>query len=172
MDKLIFVIELILANWQRVLTGGVILTSAIIFLIGVLKKAKVYDKITNKGLRKVVLAFSSIVLVFPAVALYFVADGINFDYYWYGCAGASIATILTYWFYENTQLRSLIDFIGEKTVYKYFGVLVSAFASKKSNKETKLELISVTANLQSEAREEVVKYIKSAVKEDDDLKNL
>ena len=172
MDKLIFVIELILANWQRVLTGGVILTSAIIFLVGTLKKVGLFDKIKNKLLRKVVLSFTSIVLVFPATALYFVADGINFDYYWYGCAGAAVATIITYWLYENTALRDGIGFIGEKTVSKWFGVLVSAFASKKSNKETTLELISVTANLQSEAREEVVKSIKSAVKEDDDLKNL
>lgn len=171
MDKLIFVLQLIIANWQRVLTGGVILTCAIIFLMGVLKKA-VLGKIGNKLLRKVVLAFSSVILVFPATALYFVADGINFDYYWYGCAGAAVATILTYWLYENTGLRNVIDLVGEKTVYKYLGVLVSSFTSKKSNATTKVELISVTTDLQTTVREEVAKAVKANTKVDEDLNDV
>lgn len=172
MDKFMLILELIVANWQMVLTGGVILTCSIIFLMGILKKI-VLGKIANKLLRKVVLSFSSVVLVFPATALYFVGEGINFDYYWYGCTFAAIATVVVYWLYENTGLRDLIDLIGRNTVGKWASVLISSFTKKKSNAETQAELISASAELTATVREEIRREIAANTKTDaDDLKDV
>ncbi len=171
MEKLVFVLQFCVTNWQMVLTGGIILTCAIIFLMGVLKKF-IVGKIGNKLLRKVALSFLSLIMVFPATALYFVSESVPFGYYWYACAGVAILTVLTYWIYENTGLRNLIDLIGEKTVGKWVAVLIEAFTERKSNAETKNELISVTADLQATVREEVAKSIKANAATDEDLKDL
>lgn len=171
MEKLIFVSHFCVTNWQTVLTGGIILTCAIIFLMGVLKKFLV-GKIENKLLRKVALSFLSLIMVFPATALYFVSESVPFGYYWYACAGVAILTVLTYWLYENTGLRNLISLIGEVTIGKWVTVLVAAFTGRKSNEETKVELISVTEDLKATVREEVAKSIKASAATDNNLEDL
>lgn len=171
MEKLMFICEQACLSWQLVLTGGIIVTSAIIFLLGMLKKV-VFDKIKNKLLRKVALSFSSVILVFPFTAIYIVSNNIPFDYYWWACGGAAIATVITYWLYENTGLRNLIYLIGKITVGKCVAVLYEAFTEKKSNAETKTEFVSVTADLQTTVKEEVAKTIKTNATTDDKLKDL
>lgn len=171
MEKLTFVVQTCIAKWQTVLLGGIILACAIIFLTGVLKKL-IVGKIGNKLLRKVALSLLSLVMVFPATALYFVSESVSFEYYLYACVGVSILTVLTYWLYENTGLRNLIGLIGEKTVGKYFNVLVASFTAKKSNAETKNELTSATADLKATVKEEVASSIKANTNTDDDLEDL
>lgn len=169
--ELITVFTMILSNWQNVLMGGVILTSAIIFLMGILKIV-VLGKITNKLVRKIVLAFTSLILVFPSTALYFVSDNINFDYYWYACAAVAVATILTYWLYENTGLRNLINLIGRLTVGKYFAIIQSAALTDQPNAETKVELIDVTSELKQTVKEEIAKELANRKTTDSDLSEL
>lgn len=168
---IITVFNAMISNWQDVLTGGVILTCAIIFLMGILKSA-VLGKITNKLVRKIVLAFTSLILVFPSTALYFVTDSINFDYYWYACALVGVATILTYWFYENTGFRNLIHLIGEKTVGKYFAILQAAALSDQSNDVTKAQLITVNSELKQTVKEEVAQELANHKPKDNDLSGL
>ena len=167
METLELIFHILMANWQRAITGGIIVACAVIFIMGILKKA-LLGKITNKLLRKVVLSFASLILTFPATALYFVGDNISFRWYWYGCALMCVLTILTYWLYENTGLRDLITLIGRNTVGKYATVLIAALAAGKGNADTKSQLTKTTEAL----KDEVKKELKKTVKEDYELKGL
>lgn len=118
------ILEVFLMNLERAFYGYLIVVSAIIVLMGLLKKAA-FNKIGNKTLRKVSLAFTSLVLVLPFTALYFMGDNINFKYYWIGCAMNGFALIVTYWFYENTALRDLINKIGSLTLGRFFSFIWS-----------------------------------------------
>lgn len=157
----------LLANWQQALTGGIILACSIIVLMGILKKLAL-GKIKNKLLRKVVLSFSSVVLVFPMTALYFISDSISFDYYWVGSALIAVMTVITYWLYENTGCRNLIDLIGNKTLGKWFEAIREAYFNKKGNKELENSLAMTT----DELKEEIKKDIKNHFKDDEALKGL
>ena len=171
-ERLMSIIQLILANWQRVVTGGVILVCGIIVLMGILKKILI-GKISNKLLRKFALAFTSIILVFPATALYFFGDGIDFGYYWYACLLVGIGTVITYWLYENTCLRDLIALIGEKTIVKYATAIYNAI--KDGKKDVKVELVEATTDLKSDVSTTLAATsTKSATKksEADDLADL
>lgn len=154
----------LLANWQQALTGGVIVSCSIIVIMGLLKKYWL-GKIKNKLLRKVVLSFSSVALAFPVTALYFVSDNISFDYYWVGSALTALMTIFTYWLYENTGCRNVIELIGNKTLGKWFFVIREAYITKKDNKALQNSLAMTTEEL----KEEIKKDIKHQVKDDDDL---
>lgn len=167
METLTFIFHILMANWQRAITGGIIVACAVIFIMGILKKA-LLGKITNKLLRKVVLSFASLVLTFPATALYFVGDNISFEWYWYACALTCALTVLVYWLYENTGLRDLIALIGRNTVGKYATVLIAAFTAGKGNDDTKNQLTKTTEEL----KDEVKKELKKQVKEDYQLKGL
>lgn len=104
----------LLENWRLVLQGGIIVVSAVIVIMGMMKK--LFDKIPNKLLRKFLLALTSVVVVLPVTAIYFVSRGIDYKYFWIDYALLSIATIVTYWLYENTCLRDLIHLLGSLTI--------------------------------------------------------
>ncbi len=161
------VLSVLFAHWGQALIGGVILVSAIIVIMGILKKA-IIGKIENKLLRKVVLSFTSILLVFPCTAIYFASDKISFDYYWYACALMCVATILTYWLYENTCLRNLISVIGNKVILRYLAVLLSPLF-KDEKQDVKEELASTTETVKTETRKQIKKTV---VEIDDDLSDV
>ena len=154
MEFVINTTKLVLTDWYRFLIGGIIVVCAIIVLEGLLKKA-LLGKIKIKLLRKVILALMSIVLVFPATAIYFVSDKIPFDYYWYGCVVVACLTIITYWLYENTALRDVIAFIGNNTVLKFFIVLINAI--KNPNKDIKTELYATNKQLKKTVKDKLEK---------------
>lgn len=131
MDAFKDMLSALAANWQEALIGGVIVVCAIIVFVGVLKKI-IFNKISNKLVRKVVLAFTSVVLAMPATALYFVGAQVNFEYYWYASAMVAILTILGYWLYENTGLRNAISYIGTNVVIKYATAIVDILKNKTS----------------------------------------
>lgn len=154
-------------NWHRALMGGIIVTCSVIFLMGILKKF-VFNRVHNKLARKILLSFCSVVLVFPATAIYFVSDNISFTWYWWGCLLCAILTIVTYWLYENTGLRNVIGLVGELTVNKWLKVLYYAFINKTESKDLKNQFVMPTAEL----KEEIRKEIHTRIKEDNDLKGL
>lgn len=163
------VIQALLNNWQQAVTGGIIVCCAVIFIMGCLKRLLDKTPICNcPYLRKAILGFGSLLMTLPMTALYFVADRISFDYYWYGCALMCVGTIVTYWFYENTAFRKLIHAVGERTVGKYWAILLAAYTEHKSNKDTTNQLAMTTAEL----GEVVKKELKNFSKEDTDLKGL
>lgn len=169
MEYLSNIFQTLLMNWQQALTGGIIVSCAVIFLMGMLKRFLDKTPLSKYPyLRKAVLAFGSLLLTFPITAIYFVADKISFDYYWVGCACMCVGTIVTYWLYENTALRKAIHVVGAKTVGKYWAIFYEAYVEHQNNKDTSVKLAMTTAEL----GEVVKKEIKKHAKEDNDLKGL
>lgn len=169
MENVMNILHTLFLNWQEALTGGVIVSCAVIFLMGVLKKMLDKTALANhKNVRKTILAFGSLAMTFPVTAIYFFGKGISFNYYWYGCILCCMSTVFTYWAYENTNFRELIHKIGAKTVGKYWSIFYEAYVEHKNNKDTSTQLAMTTAELS-----EVVKTeIKKQIKEDNDLKGL
>ena len=154
MEFVINTTKLVLTDWYRFLLGGIIVVCAIIVLEGILKKAFL-GKVKNKLLRKVLLAMASLILVFPATALYFVSDNISFDYYWYGCVVVAILTIVGYWLYENTALREGIGFIGNKTIVKFATVLY--YSVKNPERNIKADLYATNKELKKTVKDKLEK---------------
>ena len=167
MDYVIMMLRVLLANWQDAITGGVILACSVIFIMGIAKMLGL-GKIKNEHIKKAILYFSSIVMVFPTTAFYFIIEGISFNWYWCGCGFVALLTIVTYSLYENTGFRAIIHFIGEKSVGRWFGVLWLAFKNKQDNKFTVTQLAMTTADL----KEEVKRDLHGHIKEDFDLNDL
>lgn len=152
-----------LSDWENLLVGGVIVVSVVIFLMGILKVLLV-NKIKNELLRKVILAWSSLVVVLPVTAIYVVVKGVNMDYFWSVYAVNCIATILIYWLYENTALRTSLHKIGKKVVMAF----ISNEKKPKINaKEILTEVVKDLSNTAEEStKSETPKY------KDNDLDNI
>lgn len=145
-------VNVLLENWQQALVGGAIVISAVIVLMGMIKG--LFDKIPYKLLRKFLLALTSVVLVLPVSAIYFVCAGIDYKYFWGDYALLSVATIVTYWLYENTCLRDLIHKIGSLTLGRFIKFLGSKFMGN-SGAVTKEELKDFTDVLEADVHTEM-----------------
>ena len=167
-------------NWQDAVVGGVIIACAIIALVGILKKF-LFNKISNKLVRKVVLACTSVVLVLPATALYFVSADVGFNYYWLSCLAIAVLTVIGYWLYEHTGLRNLISYIGNTVVLKYGSTLVG-IVKEKADSQTAEEMLKDANNSAKQTVKETTSFPSAAKKGaegtkaqmiiDDDLKDL
>ena len=148
-----------LSNWEDLLMGGIIVVSVVIFLMGVLK-GLLLNKIKNDLARKVLLAWTSLIIVLPVTAIYLVVKGVSMDYFWFVYAVNCVSTILIYWGYENTALRNCLHVVGKK--------IVLAFVSGKSTseKDAKKLLTEVAKNLADTEESSEPKY------KNDDLDNI
>ena len=154
-----------LANLQDFFVGGIIVASATIFVMGFFKKF-LFNRITNKLARKCVLSFASLVMCLVVTFFFLVGNGLNSQCFWLIYAVNAISTIITYWLYENTGLRNLIAFIGEKTVKKYIGIAYNAINGADAN-TTKAQLVETNAYLKSSTKKEI-----RAQKDKSDVKDL
>lgn len=105
---------------------------AVIFIIGVLKYFKVFDKIKSANVKKFVYYALDIVLSFGLVAIYFAVDKISFTTYLNYCFKTITAVTAIYAIYENFGLRKLL---------RYLGTLFINFVAKKQL-ETAKESVS------------------------------
>lgn len=137
--------SMLLENWRQVLRGGIIVVSAVIVIMGMMKK--LFDKISNKLLRKFLLALTSVVVVLPVTAIYFVSCGIDYKYFWIDYALLAVATIVTYWLYENTCLRDLIHMLGSLTIGRLIKHFVGVTATGDSVEDIE-ELQSTVKSLE------------------------
>lgn len=147
---------------QQFIIMGVVMVSAIIVLIGLLKPFT-FDKIPYKELRRAALALTNVGFSFAATAICFWIYSIPFMYYWYGAVLVTVATILTYWLYECTPLRSTIHFIGSHTLGKLIPVF---FNNKNDVDKLKKELQNVGNELTKTAKKSLTDT------SDKELKNL
>lgn len=170
-DFIVKYASLFLANWQRALIGGIVVVSVVITLMGILKKTCI-GKIANKNVRKVVLAFSSVILSFPITALYFLADSINFNHYWIGAGLDAVAVIIAYWLYENTLLRNFFHFVGKNVIVRFIKFLATSLL-KSGNGDSKEDLI-VFKETVAEVKKDTKKALVDSLSNfnEDDLKNL
>lgn len=160
-----------LGNLQTVVLTAAIIVCSVISLLGVIKFFFV-NKIKNKQIRKVILAFSSLVLLLPVTAIAFLIGGIKFDVYWYSVYALMPVQIVVYWLYENTLLRDLISKIGSFCTHRLF-VRFCASVVDSDNKATREKLIATDKELKDFTQ----KAIKSSLVSkntavDKDLENL
>jgi hypothetical protein len=158
---------LITNKWQYII-WGVIMVSAIIVLIGILKPIA-FDRIPYKSLRKACLATTNVAFSFAATAIFYWVNAITFEWYWYGAAVIAVATIVTYWLYETTCLRNLIHKIGTMALRSIWNVLKNIF-DKDDVEDVRKELLTVQNTL-TEATKKELKAAKG-VKHDKELNNL
>lgn len=149
------------ANFHDIFWYVVLMVSGIIVAIGLLKPL-LYNKIQNKQIRKVALAFSNVILCFICALVIYVIKDWNLNYYFASAIALSVSCIVTYWLYENTCLRNLIATIG--------GIVLKNVANKV------LMNTADVAEIKEEAKKAVVEFraqnVKKTTKEDKDLKGL
>ena len=86
---------------------------SIIFIIGILKLCKVFDKIQSKGLKKFLYYFLDVILSFVGIFVYFKIAGIEFvwgSYINYSLSQLTV-TVALYAFYESVHLRTFVQFL-------------------------------------------------------------
>ena len=160
-----------LGNLQTVILTAAIIVCSVISLLGVIKFFFV-NKIKNKQVRKVILAFSSLVLLLPVTAIAFLIGGIKFDVYWYSVYALMPVQIVVYWLYENTLLRDLISKIGSFCTHRFF-VRFCASVVDNDNKATREKLVSTNKELKDYTKETIKSSLVSNNKQaDKDLDNL
>lgn len=86
-----------------------LIATAIIVTIGILKVCKVFDKIQNKDVKKIIYYALNVALSFGFVALYYALFQLNWDTYWILCITQMGATTTLYNIYENFGLRKLLQ---------------------------------------------------------------
>lgn len=145
------------------------MVSAIIVFVGMLKPW-VFNKITSKPLRKVLLAFSDIVFSFIATAIYFLIKGYTFENYLVGATGVTMLCIIVYWFYENTCLRNLIELIGSLVMKKVAHILLIMFTEDEKSVIEK-EIEKAGKEIKQTARQSLVSTTRHTMP-DKELKNL
>ena len=160
--------DLITNRWEYIL-WGVIMVSAIIVFIGILKPI-LFDRISCKPLRKACLAMTNVVASFAATAIFYWVNKITFEYYWFGAAVIAISTIITYWLYETTCLRNLIHKIGSMVLKKIWSILKNIF-EKEDVEEVRKELLNAQNALVASTKKEL-KGAANSVKHDKELNNL
>ena len=156
-------------HFQDIIPCVVMMVSAIIVAIGLLKPV-LFDKITNKNLRKVALAFSNVALCYASALVYFLVEGWNLDYYFVSASALAVCCIITYWLYENTCLRNLIGVVGNIVLRKVASLALVAVNADDIN-ELKTEAIKVKNDLKAQTKS-TIKKATNKIKEDNDLKGL
>ena len=163
------VLSLYGANYQNIIVCGMIMVSAIIVAIGLLKPL-IFNKIKNKHIRGSALAFTNVAACYLTVLVYFFASGIDFEFYVLAATSLSIMCIVTYWLYENTRLRNLIGLLGRIALRKVAKLSVFALTNEDVV-AVRAELKKTGAELKVYAQQELKKTA-TKVREDKDLKNL
>lgn len=108
------------SEWWSLLMGGTVVVSVVMFLMGVLKKLLI-NRIKYPLLRKVILAWLSIVVVLPVTYVSVLYNGFNQEYFWLIYGVNCVATIVIYWFYENTAFRDALALLGKNTLGRIIG---------------------------------------------------
>lgn len=157
------------AHYNDIILAVVIMTSAIIVAIGLLKPV-VFNRIQNKYIRKAALSFSNVIGCFIMALVYFLVEGWNFKYFFLAALALSVCCIVTYWFYENTCLRNLIELVGGIAVRKGLSLLKIVLTTDEIN-QVKTELKKTSTQLKTITKQELKKKV-STLKTDKDLANL
>ena len=170
MELLNYAMNAVKLYWRDLAVVGAIMVSAIIVIIGLLKPI-VFNRIPYKPLRKSALAFSDVLLSFIATAIYFVIRDINWEFYWLASLITSTACIITYWLYENTCFRNLIQKLGTLTIDKFSRVAKLAILNEDS-KEIEAELKKATEEIKATAKTEIKAFSQKSLTKDKELENL
>ena len=86
-----------------------VIASCSILLIGILKLCKVFDRISNKNIKKLIYYILNVVLSFGGAAIYYAAFKVGFESYLVFCLTQVGATTTLYAIYENFGVRKLVQ---------------------------------------------------------------
>ena len=86
-----------------------VIASCSILLIGILKLCKVFNKISNKNVKKLIFYILNVVLSFGGAAIYYAAFKVGFESYLMFCLTQVSATTTLYAIYENFGVRKLVQ---------------------------------------------------------------
>jgi hypothetical protein len=161
--------EFIKPNLSNFIVEGVIMVSAIIAFMGILKKY-FFDKIQNKTIRKIFLSLTSLIFAFVGTAIKFLVEGKNAEHYLYMAIPIAISTIVVYWFYESFGIRQGVHKLGNLTLNKVWTMLLNilkkVFSGKKVNVANE-----VLAGLDT-VKKSVITEIPNYITHDRDVENL
>ena len=156
-------------NYYDIFVNAVIMVCGIIMAIGIFKPI-LFNRIKSKHIRKALLAFSSVALCFICILVTFLVNGFDFRNYVAVSLLLSACTIVTYWFYENTNLRGLIETIGKLVLRKMGNFALTALTTDEIE-EIKTEAKKATAELKAKTEAEIKKTT-TQMKNDKDLTGL
>lgn len=156
----------VVADSHKILTGGVTVVGVVIFLMGLLKNVGIIKNMKNKILKRVLLSWTSILLVTAFTVLSVWLNELRQEHFWVICVMNSISTIVLYWLCEGTALKDGIAFIGKHTVAKIFA------RKPKTEKEAKQLASEIREDIESLLCSGNPKSIAASRYKDDDLKNL
>lgn len=158
------------AHYNDILLAVVIMVSSVIVAIGLLKPLA-FNKIKNKYIRKAALAFSNVLGCFVSAFVYFLTEGWNLDYYLLAALALSAVCIVTYWFYENTCLRNLIELVGSLALRKTLSLAHLALTTDDV-KTVEAEYNNAKAQLKASTKTELKKTTLTKTNTDKDLRGL
>lgn len=110
---------------------------AVIFIIGILKYFKVFDKIKSGNVKKFIYYTLDICLSFGIVAIYFAVDKISFTTYLNYSFKTVTAVTAIYAIYENFGLRKLLRWLG--TCFINFVAKKQLEVAKETAEQTELK---------------------------------
>ena len=153
--------DIFMGSQEEIVTAVIIMVSAVIVFMGILK-AVLFNRIKNKHLRCVALSFTSVALMYGVVAVYFAINTYNFKWFLPCGTLVCIAMIVTYWLYENTQLRTGIHKIGSFVINKLFNKVKSTINDVASGTEAIESVIDgVLKNTKTSEKNEQIKDLKN-----------
>lgn len=88
-----------------------VIAACIITLLGILKLCKVFDKISNKEIRKCIFLTIDLALAFGAAAIYFALFNKSFSGYLVYSGAQFVVTVVLYAMYENWGVRKFVQFL-------------------------------------------------------------
>lgn len=152
--------DFVMQNQEGFITVAAIMVSTIIVFMGILK-AVLFKRIPNKAVRCVTMSFTSIALMFGAVAILFAIKEIDWNYYVAMASTYSALMIVMYWFYENTQARAGIHKIGSFVLSKISNAIVN-----------KVNGVAKSTEVIGNAIDDILKGASKIDKDMDELKKL
>lgn len=126
-----------------------VIASCSIILIGILKLCKVFSKIENKNVKKLIYYILNVVLSFGGAAIYFAIFKISFESYIMFSVTQIGATTTLYAIYENFGVRKLVQ-IGLTWIASWF----------KKNPEAKFTKVATSLGFSPEKIAALIAEIK------------
>lgn len=137
-----------------------VIATCIIAIIGILKLCKVFNKVTNKNVKKCIYYILDVALAFGGSAIYYAIFKLSFNSYIAFSLAQITATTTLYAMYENFGVRNLVQLFFNLIAKKLKPDQLQQF--KKLAKKLGFDL--ATQTLQQVKEEETIKVPVEEVK--------
>ena len=152
------------ADWRNLLVGGVVVVGVVIALMGVVKSLKPIKNIKNHTVKKIVLAWASVLLASVVTVVSSLINEFQANHFFGLCVVNAAMTIIMYWLYEYTALRDGIGWL--------VNLIVSKLIHRKPKTVAEMKKVSKEINAEVENLLFHSEVASVSQYKDDDLKNL